>query len=522
MTRSGRVVTGIVGVSVVVAAAYGAVFLYSQHEARAEIDAALAALPQGTTAQYRRAQMSPLTRTVEIDGLTVTRNGAPAASIDSVRLRESDGDGSAAHPWRLGALHLRGVSLPRPGGPLSIDRLDAEDLVALAPDPTSVPAGAERFYQPAGEPRLVSARRIEADALAQASTSVAHLELTDLAPGRLGGASLDGLTMAGVGRLAHAAASGVAMDALDAVLEPSASGGPPAGSADRPLLGHLEFDGFASTLPSGSLGFDAASLDGLSGHPPAEQAAAGGNTALALLRVLSAARTDIRNLAGSGVARTGAAIRVALASLHDESSRKPAGNGGEIVERHARLRGLAVPLSQLPPGTGRDRAIAAIGAETMVFDVDDDQNSNSTAKTLDLERLRITLQGNFALQLVGHFDDVDPARAPAAALAATTISNATLRYEDGSLLGRLINGAAAAQQQTPEQVRAQLHDRVSTLASQLLPNQPDAGAILGHFIDQPGTLTLRVQPPTPVTLLGVAGMPGTDWAAMLGATISAD
>ncbi len=521
MTRAGRVVAGVLSACVVVAAAYGAVFLYSQHEARAEIDAALAALPPGTTAQYRRAQMSPLTRTVEIDGLTVMRHGAPAASIDSVRLREGDGDGSATRPWRLGALHLRGVSLPRPGRPLSIDRLDAEDLVVLAPDAASVPAGVERFYQPAGEPRLVSARRVEADTLAQASASVTHLELTDLAPGRLGSASLDGLTVAGAGSLAHAAASGVAMDALDAILEPSASGAP-GWSADRPLLGHLELDGFASTLPNGSLQFDTASLDGLSGHPLPEQAAAGGNNVLALLKALSAARTDIRNLAGSGVAQTGAAMRVTLASLHDESSRKPADGGGQVVERHVRLRGLAVPLSQLPPGTGRDRAIAAIGAETMVFDVDDDQNSNSTAQTLDLERLRITLRGNFALQLVGHFDDVDPAQAPTAALAATAIGNATLRYEDGALLGRLINGAAMAQQQTPEQVRAQLHARVSAVAAQLLPNQADAGAILDHFIDQPGTLTLRVQPPSPVTLLGVAGTPGTNWAAILGATISAD
>lgn len=522
MTRAGRVVTGIVGACVVVAAAYGGVFLYGQHEARAEIDAALAALPPGTTAQYRRARMSPLTRTVEIDGLTVMRNGAPAASIDSVRLRESDGDGSAAHPWRLGALHLRGVRLPSPGGPLSIDRLDAEDMVVLAPDAASVPAGAARFYQPAGEPRLVSARRIEADALAQGRMSVAHLAMTDLAPGRLGGASLDGLTMAGVGSLAHAAAGAVALDDLDAVLTSGASGGQPAWGADRPLLGHLELDGFASTLPSGALQFDTASLDGLSGHPVSAQAAADGG-GLALLRALSTARTDVRNLAGSGVSPAGAQLRVTLASLHDESSRKPAGGGaGEVFERHARLRGLAVPLTQLPPGVGRDRAIAALGGETMVFDVDDDQSSNAAAKTLDLERLRVTLQGNFALQLGGHFGDVDPDRATAATLAATTIADATLRYEDASLVGRLISGAAAAQQQTPEQVRAQLHARIDAVAAQLLPDQPDAAAVLDHFIDQPGTLTLRLQPPMPVTLLGVVGTPAKDRATVLGARISAD
>lgn len=522
MTRAGRVVTGIAGVCVVVAAAYGAVFLYGQHEARAEIDAALAALPPGTTAQYRRARMSPLTRTVEIDGLTVTRNGVPTASIDQVRLREGDGDGSAAHPWQLGALHLRGVSLPRPDGALGIDRLDAEDLVVLAPDAAVVPAGAARFYQPAGEPRLVSARRIEVDGLTQADTRLAHVVLTDLAPGRLGGASLDGLTAAGSGSLSHAAASGVALDDLDAVLRSGGSDGAPSWSKDRPLLSHLELDGVASTLPSGSLQVGSASLDGLSGHPLSEPFAAGGNNALALLRALSATRTDIRNLVGSGAAPTSTTVRVSLASLHDESSRKRAGGAGETFERHARLRGLAFPLAQLPAGVGRERAIAAIGGETMVFDVDDDQSSNRTARTLDIERLRVTLQGNFALQVVGHFDDVDPGRALAAMLAATTIGTATLRYEDASLLGRLINGAAAAQQQTPDQVRAVLHARIDAVMPQVLPNQPDAAAILDHFIDQPGTLTLRLRPPSPVSLLGVAGAPVEERAAMLGAAISGD
>ncbi len=521
MTRAGRVVTGIAGVCVVVAAAYGAVFLYGQHEARAEIEAAMAALPPGTTAQYRRARMSPLTRTVEVDGLTVTRAGAPAVSIDQLRLREVDGDGSAAHPWRFGALHLRGVGLPWPGVPLSIDRLDAEDLVVLAPDAASVPAGAARFYQLAGEPRLVSARRIEADALTQGSATIAHLGLTDLAPGRLGGASLDGLTVAGVGSLAHAAVTGVATDDLDAVLRSGASDGSAGWSKDRALLGHLELDGFTSTLPSGALRFDAATLDGLSGHPLSQQVATRGDAATALLRVLSATRTDIRNVVASGVAQTGTVVRVSLASLHDESSRKPAG-GGETIERHARLRGLAFPLGQLPAGVGRDRAIAAVGGETMVFDVDDDQHSSPTTRTLDLERLRVTLQGNFALQLVGHFDDFDPERPLTATLAVTTIGTATLRYEDASLLGRVINGAAAAQQQTPEQVRAELHAQIDAVAPRLLPDQPDAAAILGHFVDQPGALTLRLRPPTPVTLVGVAGTPGKDRATVLGATISAD
>ncbi len=520
MARTGRVIAAVAIAIIAAGAAYGAVFLYGQHEAHREIDQAIAALPPGSHVHVDSSRYNPLTQTLVINGLTDTRDGLPRLAVRQVRLREIAGDGSDARPYRIGSVHLEALSANE-GTPQAVtaDVVDAEDVELLAALPaTSTPAaGAARLYQPPGLLRVSRFRRLDAQRLARPGQTLARLAMTDLAPGHLGGASLDGVVTPAAS-LAHADASDLALDDLDAVLGPHADApGPPACR----LIGHLALSGLAVALPQGALRVGTLSEDDLRGQPLAPPPASGGGSpVLPLLEALASTRLD----AGEISLQVASGAQVTLASLHDETGHPSATGSADHrrTSRHVALRGLVLPMRSLPDGPPRDNAIGVLGSDVATLDLDDDDVVDDDARTLDLAAFRLTLRGNGALQLSGRFGNIVPGEQPnAASMANTTMASASLRYEDASLAERWIAQLAKARNTTPDQLRGELHARVALLA-RLMPNQPDAASVLDGFVDHPRALTLAMAPPTPVTLLGVARSPPQDWATLLGLRISAE
>lgn len=520
MRPTRRLVAG-VGVAVLaVAAAYGAVFLYGQHEASVEIAEALATLPPGTTVHYDSSRYNPLTRTLAMHGLVATRNGAPMLSAREARLREITGDGSDAHPFRIGAVHLEQLAEAAGSRPATTaDHVDIEDLQMLArlPDGAPPPGGIARFYQPAGAPRLVGFRRLEASGIAQPGRSIADARLNDLAPGHLGGISIDGIA-GPTGKIGHLGAGNIALDDLDAVFDDDAyKDGKPAWTGRRRLIDHVELSDLTA-ISNGGLHLGSFALNGVVGQPfprsPGTLPAGLPMLGLAA-EALSIATLD----AGNALLVYADGQKLALGSLHATVT-----TAGTAVTQRETLRGLALPLRELAESANRNIAIDALGTDTPVLDADFDTTADPAAKTLDFTAETFSLRSLGTLLLSMHLTGVDHAllqQSPLAGLAAASLTAGRLRYQDASLADRVMLLAAKARGVDIAQLRLDLHAQSAQIAT-LLPNQPDAAAVLDGFIDHPTTLTLTLAPPAPVNAASVMGTDPSARAALLGVRVSAN
>jgi hypothetical protein len=107
-----------------------------------------------------------------------------------------------------------------------------------------------------------------------------------------------------------------------------------------------------------------------------------------------------------------------------------------------------------------------------------------------------------------------------ARLKAIVLEHASIRWEDAGLVDRVLGQSAAEAGIGVEQMRQVAEQKMQQLGG-FVPSQPDLGTQLSAFIAQPHVLVLSIDPPLPVAIGAVLGMPDRQANAVLGLRVSA-
>jgi hypothetical protein len=246
---------------VLIAAAAAGYQLWSQHEARDELDATLANLPAGSHGHYDTMSFNAFTQTMRINGLVIMRDGHPSLSVPGITLHHLSGSGTLADPYQASTVRLVGPELWRGGRSVTAAVIQVENLEILAPGVTP-PAGTPSWLIASGSGTLLAAGSISEGA------TLAALSLADYADGQISQASASGFADRHGNRITTAAAHAVDFDGLDAVFDISRYGpGEPVWPAPRLLIGHAEIMGFQSQGDDGSAMIANMTLDGFAARP---------------------------------------------------------------------------------------------------------------------------------------------------------------------------------------------------------------------------------------------------------------
>jgi hypothetical protein len=264
--------------------------VYSQHQARAALDATLANLPPGSVSHYDSMTFNAFTQALRINGLAITRDGHPALSIQHVTLHHLAGSGTLADPFRTTALRLVGTELWRGSRSLTAAVIDGQAIDVLAPG-VAAPPGTPNWLTAPRSGTLLSAGTITVANIADSEgATLAALSIADYHGGQIRQASASGFADAHGNRIASAAAHAIDLDGMDAVFDTGRYGtGEPSWPAPRRLLGRAEIMGIHSQAKSVSTAIDSVTLDGFAARPFAAAPTAAYVKSQAFLRDAAAA-----------------------------------------------------------------------------------------------------------------------------------------------------------------------------------------------------------------------------------------
>ncbi|HEX2255591.1 MAG TPA: hypothetical protein VHG92_02620, partial [Afifellaceae bacterium] len=157
-----------------------------------------------------------------------------------------------------------------------------------------------------------------------------------------------------------------------------------------------------------------------------------------------------------------------------------------------------------------------IGYENLVLGLTWDGSRDAAAKTLDLRDVTLSIRDGGQLKISGRFGNLPEPTAlndadASAKAAAAEIHTLTVRYEDESLAGRILDMMAEQQGISREEYASQIAGALPFLLAAL--NNPEfqnevAGAV-GTFLQDPKSLTITLEPEAPVTGGEIMGLIGT-------------
>ncbi len=253
---------------VICVAVAGGAQIWGQHQARASLNQTLASLPPGTTGHYNDLAFNVFTRTLRIDGLTISRGGHPAFSVNEAVLHHLNGDGSAANPLQATVVRLVGVQLWKGGHSATAALVQAVNVSALAAG-VPPPAGLPNWLIAPENGTLLSADSITADGIADdEGATLAGLSITGYDAGYIHAASAVGFADKQGNGITSASASQVDLGGLDAVFDTGRYvPGAPRWTAPRQLIGHAEINGFHSDDDGGLATIDRLNLDDFAARP---------------------------------------------------------------------------------------------------------------------------------------------------------------------------------------------------------------------------------------------------------------
>ncbi len=184
---------------------------------------------------------------------------------------------------------------------------------------------------------------------------------------------------------------------------------------------------------------------------------------------------------------------------------------------------ISVTRSQLPEGKGRD-AFTKLGLETITTSFAMSYNWDVAQERASLHDTMLKINELGTITVSADLIDVG---ANVAALNQAQLVRATLRFDDASLVDRMVRAGAAQSGADPTAYRQQIAGMVRQASARPGENSPllaAAGQTLGDFITSPHSLTVELSPPVPVSYISLqraAAVPATI-AAMLGLAVSAN
>jgi len=211
--------------------------------------------------------------------------------------------------------------------------------------------------------------------------------------------------------------------------------------------------------------------------------------------------------------------RITLSTMEAQGS--PAGDTGPGTGE-ASLHGLTLELKDTPLAAAPAAVIAAFGMTALTMDITAKSTTDPASRLAKIsEDVAFHQLGTLHLSLAAGLKfPAEPDQDPKEALLTTPIDHAVVEWHDEGLVNRAFSAAAAQMHTTPDVVRAQLAIPIVTLGF-LMPDQPDAADQVTAFLKNPGTLTVTLDPPQPVTLDELGQTPTEGRAHLLGARVQA-
>lgn len=182
---------------------------------------------------------------------------------------------------------------------------------------------------------------------------------------------------------------------------------------------------------------------------------------------------------------------------------------GNVVDNVAQdskgsVEGITIPSAVFPPESAFKPD--TLGYDKLVLDVSWDGSRDLAAKTVTIRDFTLTVENGGDLSLEGLLGEIPDARKLNDASAAqdvtkTQVHNLTIRYDDKSLAGRVLDYLAKQQNLTRDdyakQISAALPFLLAALNNQAFQDQV-AKAVSG-FLQDPKSLTLEIAPDAPVS-----------------------
>jgi hypothetical protein len=211
--------------------------------------------------------------------------------------------------------------------------------------------------------------------------------------------------------------------------------------------------------------------------------------------------------------------RIALQDLHGQQS---PGDAGGIKTGEGSMTGLTISVKDMALPPPQQAAVAAFGMNSVTIDAAGKSRSRVSPAQSDVtEDLDFHQLGKLHLSLsISGYNRPAAGQDPKAALLDATLDHATVEWDDGSLVNRVLSVAAHQAGTTVDVLRAQLAIPVVT-AGLMVPDQPDVADQLTAFLNHPNTLVVTLNPPQKVTLAEVGQAPATSRAHLLGLHIEA-
>lgn len=159
---------------------------------------------------------------------------------------------------------------------------------------------------------------------------------------------------------------------------------------------------------------------------------------------------------------------------------------------------------------------ATIGYDDLVLGLTWDGSRDPAAKTLDLRDVTISIKDGGNLKISGKFGNLPEPTAlndadAASKAAGAEVHTLTLQYVDNSLAGRILDMLAKQQGISREDYANQIAGALPFLLAAI--NNPEfqnevSGAI-GTFLQDPKSLTIKIEPSAPVSGAEIMGLVGT-------------
>jgi hypothetical protein len=191
---------------------------------------------------------------------------------------------------------------------------------------------------------------------------------------------------------------------------------------------------------------------------------------------------------------------------------------GEYVDNVPQSSSGSVEGITIPPEAFADSQVGpqTIGYEQLVLDVSWDGSRNAEAKTMTIDDFTLSIQEGGNLSISGVLGNLPEPTAmndadAAAKAAEMEIHTVTIRYEDNSLAGRILDVLAQQQGISREDYADQIAGALPFLLAAL--NNPEfqneVAEAVGTFLKDPQSITVKVEPEAPVSGSEIMGIVST-------------
>ncbi len=180
--------------------------------------------------------------------------------------------------------------------------------------------------------------------------------------------------------------------------------------------------------------------------------------------------------------------------------------GGVPVSVAVSVRGAHLSLAQEPLAAQAER-IRELGYDLLVLDynMDFDYDQDSRRFVLDDLMLRVRDAGELGVSLNLSNVDFESLLAGGPSVMFMAVDQGELRYEDHSLVGRILESLAAEEQVSPEEVVETLDLGLLESEKLAVGNGDEFSAVLlrcvRSFLKKPGAISLHADPAKPVAIM---------------------